>query len=501
MIKKLRKSFIITAMISVLAVLAVIVAAMNIANYLNSDSEADVLLDLLAENGGSFAPSPREPDISAPGGQDQPPPAPQDGEQPPEKPEGDDVPPPAPLSDDDDDFDDDDDSDDDDDDRDVNDSDDVDDEKISVAAVTVPATTERPLRDFQPDPRRKYDDLKRKELITAETPYETRYFTVSIKDNGTPESIDTGKIAAVSTEDALEMAQRLIAAGKTRGYESNYKYLIKKTDTGSLCIFIDRGRALKSVRDFMIISLLVALGAAAAVFVLIVIFSGIVTKPVAESYEKQKKFITNAGHELKTPLAVINSCTEVIEMEQGESKWTKGITSQTERLATLTGELVALARMDEGSSQLTFESFSLSETVSEILDPFSLMAEQKGLGFTTDIKDGIMFKGDKSMIAKLCSILADNAVKYTPEGGTIRFTLSAKGRHIILSSENTAEDIEKGAHPELFDRFRRGDSSHSSETPGYGIGLSMAQSIVNAHGGRIEALSKDGKSLTITARL
>ncbi|MBR1831926.1 MAG: two-component sensor histidine kinase [Ruminiclostridium sp.] len=501
MIKKLRKSFIITAMISVLAVLAVIVAAMNIANYLNSDSEADVLLDLLAENGGSFAPVPHEPDISAPSGTDQPPPAPQDGEQPPEKPEGDDVPPPAPLSDDDDDFDDDDDSDDDDDDRDVNDSDDVDDEKISVAAVTTPAATERPQRDFQQDPRRKYDDLKRKELITAETPYETRYFTVSIKDNGTPESIDTGKIAAVSTEDALEMAQRLIAAGKTRGYETNYKYLIKKTDTGRLCIFIDRGRALKSVRDFMIISLLVALGAAAAVFVLIVIFSGIVTKPVAESYEKQKKFITNAGHELKTPLAVINSCTEVIEMEQGESKWTKGITSQTERLATLTGELVALARMDEGSSQLTFESFFLSETVSEILDPFSLMAEQKGLGFTADIKDGIIFKGDKSMIAKLCSILADNAVKYTPEGGTILFTLSAKGRHIILSSENTAENIEKGAHPELFDRFRRGDSSHSSETPGYGIGLSMAQSIVNAHGGRIEALSKDGNSLTITARL
>ena len=492
MIKKLRKSFIITAMISVLAVLAVIVAAMNIANYLNSDSEADVLLDLLAENGGSFAPVPHEPDISAPSGTDQPPPAPQEAEQPPEKPAGEDVPPPASSSDDDDyDYDDD-----------LDDDDDHDeDENISYAAVTAPAATERPQRDFQPDPRRKYDDLKRKELITAETPYETRYFTVSIKDNGTPESIDTGKIAAVSTEDALEMAQRLIAAGKTRGYESNYKYLIKKTDTGRLCIFIDRGRALKSVRDFMIISLLVALGAAAAVFVLIVIFSGIVTKPVAESYEKQKKFITNAGHELKTPLAVINSCTEVIEMEQGESKWTKGITSQTERLATLTGELVALARMDEGSSQLTFESFSLSETVSEILDPFSLMAEQKGLGFTADIKDGIIFKGDKSMIAKLCSILADNAVKYTPEGGTILFTLSAKGRHIILSSENTAEDVEKGAHPELFDRFRRGDSSHSSETPGYGIGLSMAQSIVNAHGGRIEALSKDGNSLTITARL
>ena len=436
MIKKLRRNFIITAMISVTAVLAVIVAVMNIANYINSDSEADILLALLADNGGSFGQQFPPQDSGSENGD------------PPEKPEGD--------------------------------------------------LPELPRRD---DPKMWFDEQRRRDLITAETPYETRFFTVAVGSDGSTERIDTGRIAAVSTDDALAMAKNVIASGKESGYTGNFKYLVKKTDTGSLCIFIDRTRALRSVHEFMMISVLVALGAAAAVFVLIVIFSGMITKPAAESYEKQKKFITNAGHELKTPLAVINSCTEVIEMEQGESKWTKGITNQTERLSTLTNELVALARMDEGSAKLTFETFPLSETVAEILDPFSLMAERKGLGFTADIQPGITFKGDRSMTAKLCSILADNAVKYTPEGGSIHFTLSAKGRHITLSSENTAEGIAKGAHPELFDRFRRGDSSHSSETPGYGIGLSMAQSIAAAHGGRTEAVSKDGKSLTITVRL
>ena len=184
---------------------------------------------------------------------------------------------------------------------------------------------------------------------------------------------------------------------------------------------------------------------------LVVVFSGAAVRPMAESYEKQKKFITDAGHELKTPLTVIATCTEVIEAEQGESKWTKGITAQTERLSGLTRELVALARMDEGGTQPEREAFPMSETLAEILDPFSMIAERRGIAFSTDIQPDITYKGDKSLIAKLFSILADNAVKYTPEGGSIMFSLSRKGRRITLVSENTAEDIEKGPHHELFD--------------------------------------------------
>lgn len=453
MIKKLRRNFIIVTMLSVLAVLAVIVSVMNIANYISSDSEADALLALLADNNGSFGIADKEQFF---GERSQ-----QMSDVPPEKPDG-----------------------------------------SAAPSDTGTVPPEKPDGSFRSDFRKGNDRFGQKNMFTAETPYETRFFTVVLNADAGAVKIDTGKIAAVTTEDALEMAQELMAAKKVSGYyDGIYKYTSKSTDEGTLYIFVDRSRALRSVRDFMLISLLVSLGAAAAIFVLVFIFSGVVTKPIAESYEKQKKFITNAGHELKTPLAVINSCNEVIELENGESKWTKGIASQTERLGTLTNELVALARMDEGSTRLNMEEFDASAAISETLEPFGLMAEQKGLDFAADIRPGLSFKGDKASIERLCSIMADNALKYTPDGGYVKFTLTGKGKHITLSSENTADGTEKGAHPELFDRFHRGDASHNSDIPGYGIGLSMAQSIVAAHGGRIDAVSKDGKSLTITARL
>ena len=425
MIKKLRRSFIVTSMISVIIVLAAIVAAINIINHINSANEADTLLHYLSDNGGNFGVG-FQPDKG--------------GAEPPRMREG----------------------------------------------------------GMPFDPRFWFDA---RGLMTAETPYETRFFTVVLKDNGDPVNIDTGKIAAVDSEEALGLAQALFSKGAHSGYSGDYRYLITREADNNLCVFIDRSRALREMSGFMTISILVSIGAAAAIFVLIFIFSGFVIRPVAESYEKQKKFITDAGHELKTPLAVINSCNEVIEMEQGESKWTKGIAAQTERLATLTKELVALARMDESGAKPDFEVFPLSDTVAEILDPFVIPAELKGVTLTTDIMPDINYKGDKGLIAKLCSILADNAVKYTPEGGKASFALTKKGKRIILVSENTAENIEKGAHPEFFDRFRRGDASHNSDTPGFGIGLSMAQSIVETHGGKIDAVSKDGKSLTITVKL
>lgn len=448
MIKKLRRNFIIVTMLSVIAVLAVIVSVMNIVNYISSDSEADALLALLADNGGSFG-------MNDALQNNLPPPDIQEASSP--------------------------------------------DAETTAAPPSLPESS----GDFpQNDPRRGRDRFGLRSPFTAETPYETRFFTVILRSDGSTGRIDTGKIAAVTTDDALAMAKELMASGRTSGYcEGIYKFRTKDTADGTLYIFVDRSRALRAVSDFMLISILVSSGAAAAIFILVFIFSGVVTKPIAESYEKQKKFITNAGHELKTPLAVINSCTEVIELENGESKWTKGITDQTRRLGILTNELVALARMDEGSSRLNIEEFDISAAISETLEPFSLMAEQKGLSFATDIKEGLTFKGDRASIERLCSILADNAMKYTPDGGYVRFTLAGKGKHITLTSENTAEGMEKGAHPELFDRFHRGDASHNSDIPGYGIGLSMAQSIVSAHGGRTDAVSRDGKSLTITARL
>ena len=336
---------------------------------------------------------------------------------------------------------------------------------------------------------------------SAETPYETRYFSVALNESGETVSVDTGKIAAISSSDAISLAQSLSASGKTSGYSGNYKFCTAVNSDGqTIYIFLDCTRDLSSVRQFLRYSLLISLGGTIAIFFVAVLLSRRAVRPIAETYEKQKHFITDASHEIKTPLAVIASCTDVLEMEQGESKWSQGIRSQVERLTELTQGLVSLARMDEHTGLLASEEINFSELLEETITPFILMAQNKGQQFQLRCDPGIKIQGDRQKLQQLCSILADNAVKYTPKGGNISFTLQQKGRKINFVAENDAEGLSSGSQKQLFDRFYRGDQSRSSQCPGYGIGLSLAQSIVAAHGGKIEAASRDGASLTITVQ-
>lgn len=334
---------------------------------------------------------------------------------------------------------------------------------------------------------------------SAETPYETRYFSVTLNEDEETVSVDTGKIAAISSSDAIAMAQLLSSSGKSSGYSGNYKFCTATNSSGqTIYIFLDCTRDLSSVRQFLRYSLLISLGGTVAIFFVAVLLSRRAVRPIAESYEKQKHFITDASHEIKTPLAVIASCTDVLEMEQGESKWSQGIRSQVERLTELTQGLVSLARMDEHTGPLATEEINFSKLLEETVDPFLLMAQNKGQQFQLRCEPDLKVQGDRRMLQQLCSILADNAVKYTPDGGTITFTLQQKGRKINFTAENDAEGLSLGSQKQLFDRFYRGDQSRSSQCPGYGIGLSLAQSIVAAHNGKIEATSRDGKSFSIS---
>ncbi len=334
---------------------------------------------------------------------------------------------------------------------------------------------------------------------SAETPYETRYFSVTLNEDEETVSVDTGKIAAISSSDAIAMAQLLSSSGKSSGYSGNYKFCTATNSSGqTIYIFLDCTRDLSSVRQFLRYSLLISLGGTVAIFFVAVLLSRRAVRPIAESYEKQKHFITDASHEIKTPLAVIASCTDVLEMEQGESKWSQGIRSQVERLTELTQGLVSLARMDEHTGPLATEEINFSKLLEKTVDPFLLMAQNKGQQFQLRCEPDLKVQGDRRMLQQLCSILADNAVKYTPDGGTITFTLQQKGRKINFTTENDAEGLSLGSQKQLFDRFYRGDQSRSSQCPGYGIGLSLAQSIVAAHNGKIEATSRDGKSFSIS---
>jgi len=442
MIKKLRIRVIAITMASVFIVLLVLMGIVNVANYVTRDRAADDLLEILAEHGGRF------PGQGGMGGQGMPG-GPGQGMLPPD--------------------------------------DEIDYDDLYDMDV---------IDDLDGDPF----EFSGRPGMSEETPYETRFFTVTLNDAGQVTSLDTGQIAAVTTEKATEMARDAAKSGKDSAYIGKYKYLLTETDLGDMYIFLDCTRDLESCRSFLKISVLVSLIGFAAIFILVVLLSPVMIRPMVESYEKQKRFITDAGHELKTPLAVIESCTEVVEMQAGESKWTEGIRDQVKRLGDLTQNLVSLARMDESTGDVVLSEVDLSAIVEETLKPFVLVAEQQGRSLAADIAPSVRIKGSEALLKQLVSILADNAVKYSSEGGVIRFALGADRKHAVLTAVNPAEGLTPGSQEKFFDRFYRGDSSRSSEKRGYGIGLSMARAICETCGGSIEAESPDGKELMIKAK-
>lgn len=512
MFKRLRVRFIALSMASLLLVLGVILGAVNLISYRHVVQEADGILDILAENGGSFPrpdggepientetpafpTEPGQPGVLPPG-EAQPLPTP--GEAAPEQPAEDgglpwyrpgEIPVPATPPD-----------------GETNPV--VTPELVwnSTPAGRDLAEILQPLAagtedtgvsgDADPGARRDRDSVRSKEM-----PYESRYFTVTVNSAGDVLSVDTGKVAAVDMEQAVAYAEAALASGKTRGFADDYRYLVSDTDGGRLVLFLDCGRSLTTWRSFLIASLCVAAGGLAAVFLLILAFSGRVVRPVAESYEKQKRFITDAGHEIKTPLAIIEADAEVLEMElDGESEWLQDIRAQTRRLADLTNDLVYLSRMEERQDSAQLVDFPLSDVVEETAQSFRSRAMQKRQTFTERIEPMLTLRGDEKAVRQLTGILLDNAVKYAPEGGVIELTLARQGRGAALTVWNTTETaIPRESLDRLFDRFYRTDPSRSSATGGHGIGLSIARAIVNAHRGKISAESADGQSLRITA--
>ena len=239
----------------------------------------------------------------------------------------------------------------------------------------------------------------------------------------------------------------------------------------------------------------------AAVLVLVVIFSRMVFRPVEESIQKQKRFITDASHELKTPLTIIDANTEVLEMESGESQWTKSTRKQIQRLTGLVQQLVTLSRLDEEKGVQDIAEFNLSEAIADSVQPYEALAQTKGKNLVLEIEKNIFYAGDEKSVRQLTGILMDNAVKYSSEKGNIRLILKKKGKKILLEVYNDADELPQGKLDVLFERFYRLDSSRNSGTGGSGIGLSVAKAIVQAHKGKITAENKNGKGLTITILL
>ncbi len=333
-----------------------------------------------------------------------------------------------------------------------------------------------------------------------------RYFAVRLDEEGGVLETDVSRIYAVTEEEAASLGQSFFQAAKKSGREGGtaegFRYLCKEQEDGEhLLIAMDISGDSRDLLTVLGISVMIAALCWIAMLLPVYLLTRRAIAPTAVSIERQKQFVTNAGHELKTPLAIIQANTEALELYNGESKWTRNIRTQTMRLSDLMQNLLTLARMDENALVLQKQDFALDILAGEVWENFIQPAEARGLSWSIPEPGTVTARvhGNRESLAQLLSILFDNAVKYTPEGGRIEVRFSSGAGMVVLEQSNTivssAED--GGGIPEdpdrLFERFYRTDADRSRKKGGFGIGLSAAKAIAEANGGRIRARTGDGR--------
>ena len=319
---------------------------------------------------------------------------------------------------------------------------------------------------------------------------ESQFFTAIVAPDGSFRVGDTSREPTYTEAELTEIAQRAIDSGRAEGFRAGHCYSIAERSSGvRFAVFLNCETKLAAVRSLALISGLACAGAVLLAWLLVALFSNRAIRPLIESSERQKRFITDAGHELKTPLTVISANMDVLELEAGENKWIQSTKKQVANLRGLVGELIYLSRMDEEDARLQFADFDLAAALREVAEPFADMAEFMGKKLAVEAEAPLWVRGDEASLRRLISILCDNAVKYAPEGDEIQLCLRASGKRVALCMENgLKEPLGEEARSRLFDRFYRADASRSRESGGYGIGLSVARSIVERHGGDIRAL-------------
>lgn len=326
-----------------------------------------------------------------------------------------------------------------------------------------------------------------------ETRFSTRHYTVWFDRNDEPIRVDTEFIHAVDAEEAVDYAVEALDEDKERGWLDHYRYKIYDTSLGTAVVFVDGSNNLSSLYQSLGITLVVLVCASLVILLLIALISKRVMKPVAESYEKQTQFITDANHELKTPLTLILTNLDIAEQELGENEWLQDIRSEGQRMTGLVNQLVALSRMDESDKAPELTRLAFSELVADTVSEFEPLLSQRQKQLQVQIAPAVTCTGNETLLRRLVSILMDNAAKYCDEQGTITVTLQ-KQRQVVLTVENTYKQVADIPLDKLFDRFYRADKARTY-TGSYGIGLSMAKSIAEKHHTHITAYQKDDHTI------
>ena len=327
-------------------------------------------------------------------------------------------------------------------------------------------------------------------FINEETRFSVRFFIVSFDDEGLVTGENIAAMRSVTQQSAAGYGIKAAASGSERGWIDDYRYKKYENSQGYDIVFVD-GAMNRSVFRMTMLSAGAALtGSGIVLFILMVVFSKRAVRPIAESYEKQKQFITDANHELKTPLTLIMTNIDIVQSEIGENEWLQDAKCEGSRMNDLINQMGILTKMDEGADGGEKARLDLSGLVTEKARSFVPLAESRNKKLMAAIDGGTVCFGHRQDVEKLMDILFDNAIKYCDEGGTITVALRNR-RRPLLTVENTYRSAQKVETDKLFDRFYRGDRSRTP-SGGFGIGLSIAKAIVKDQGGEINAYIKSG---------
>ena len=333
---------------------------------------------------------------------------------------------------------------------------------------------------------------------------ESRWFSAFLDSRGTLLNINRTNIPDLDKQTAsLLVTQAVSQAGTRSAFLQDYLYVVQGNALGGQTVlFLDCETKLAAVRTLAWISVLACLGGILLAWLFVTLASRKAIEPTIRNMEQQKQFITNASHELKTPLTVISTNMELLQMEHPDSQWVRSTQRQTAQMQHLVEELVYLSRMEEENAPLTMEILSVAPLLEETAEPFMAMAEYQGKSMEMDAEKDLTLRGDRASIQRMLSTLLDNAVKYAPAESSIRVNARGEGRHIVLTVSNDVQQpLTAEQCRQLFDRFYRADPSRNKKKQGgFGIGLAIAAAIVQKHGGTISAAMENDR-LVFTCRL
>ncbi|MDO4649216.1 MAG: HAMP domain-containing sensor histidine kinase [Eubacteriales bacterium] len=323
--------------------------------------------------------------------------------------------------------------------------------------------------------------------------YSTRYFAVYFDTNENVTNVKTSYISAVTDEEAAELGEKALARKSDSGRFDSYYYMIDYEQDGSgMVVYLDGRNTLHNNNRILSMALIVTGFGIIIAFIIARIITNRVIQSEIKNVDIQKRFMTDISHELKTPLAVIRANTEMQEVLDGESEWSASTLRQVDRMNGLIQSLVMISRAEEKQNEAAADIVDVTAAVSETVNNFRAMVINSGKSMTENIDENVKMLAEESQIRQLCSLLVDNAIKYCDDAGVIDVSLKHKGHSITLEISNSYAAGAEVDYTRFFDRFYRQDDSHNIDKGGYGIGLSIAESIVQRHKGTIDVSWKQG---------